>query len=129
MNFFFASFTLLFWSLHSVSNHLFFGNVFAVVSLLGPIKVTTNSGDEVKRPRNGYLRQGQAFQPDIDDRKVYEEQLRFYMVANNITDATKKRSILLTPLRGMACQKQYVRVSIARSVHRVQKGSVSFAWR
>ena len=31
-----------------------------------------------------------------DDWEVYEEQLRFYMVANNITDAAKKRSILLT---------------------------------
>ena len=36
------------------------------------------------------------FNPKTDDWEVYEEQLRFYMVANNITDATKKRSILLT---------------------------------
>ena len=37
-----------------------------------------------------------AFNPKADDWEVYEEQLRFYMVANNITDAAKKRSILLT---------------------------------
>ena len=37
-----------------------------------------------------------AFNPKTDDWKVYKEQLRFYMVANGITDATKKRSILLT---------------------------------
>jgi len=37
-----------------------------------------------------------AFNPKSDDWEVYEEQLRFYMVANNITDAAKKRSILLT---------------------------------
>ena len=36
------------------------------------------------------------FNPKADDLEVYEEQLRFYMVANNITDAAKKRSILLT---------------------------------
>ena len=37
-----------------------------------------------------------AFNPKADDWEVYEEQLRFYMVANNITDTAKKRSILLT---------------------------------
>ena len=37
-----------------------------------------------------------VFNPKADDWEVYEEQLRFYMVANNITDSTKKRSILLT---------------------------------
>ena len=36
------------------------------------------------------------FNPKADDWEVYEEQLRFYMVANNITDPAKKRSILLT---------------------------------
>ena len=37
-----------------------------------------------------------AFNPKTNDWEVYEEQLRFYMVANGINDATKKRSILLT---------------------------------
>ena len=36
------------------------------------------------------------FNPKTDDWEVYEERLRFYMAANNITDATLKRSILLT---------------------------------
>ena len=36
------------------------------------------------------------FNPKANDWEVYEEQLRFYMVANNITDPAKKRSILLT---------------------------------
>ena len=36
-----------------------------------------------------------AFNPKSDEWEVYEE-LRFYLLANNITDATKKRSILLT---------------------------------
>ena len=34
-----------------------------------------------------------AFNPKADD---WEEQLRCYMIANNITDSAKKRSILLT---------------------------------
>ena len=37
-----------------------------------------------------------AFNPKVDDWEIYEEQLRFFMAANNITDATKKCSILLT---------------------------------
>ena len=36
------------------------------------------------------------FNPKTDDWDVYEERLRFYMAANNITDATLQRSILLT---------------------------------
>ena len=58
-------------------------------------RVTTFTGDEVKLTFDGYLRQSQAVQPKADDWEVYEEQLCFYMVANNITDAIKKRSILL----------------------------------
>jgi len=37
-----------------------------------------------------------AFNPRTDDWEVYQERLQFYMVANGIEDATKKRSILLT---------------------------------
>ena len=36
------------------------------------------------------------FNPKTDDWEVYQERLRFYMAANNITDATLQRSILLT---------------------------------
>ena len=36
------------------------------------------------------------FNPKADDWKVYKEQMRFYMVANSITDPAKKRLILLT---------------------------------
>ena len=37
-----------------------------------------------------------AFNPKTDEWEVYEEQLRFYMVANGIDDGARKRSILLT---------------------------------
>ena len=37
-----------------------------------------------------------SFNSKTDEWEIYEEQLRFYMVANNISDPTKKRSILLT---------------------------------
>ena len=37
-----------------------------------------------------------AFNPKADDWEVCEEQLRFCMVANNITDSAKERLILLT---------------------------------
>ena len=37
-----------------------------------------------------------AFNPKTDEWEVYEEQLRFYMVANGIDDGAKKCSILLT---------------------------------
>ncbi len=36
------------------------------------------------------------FNPKVDDWEVYEQQLWFYLHANGITDAKKKRSILLT---------------------------------
>ena len=36
------------------------------------------------------------FNPKVDDWEVYEEKLRFYLAANDITDAKKQRSILLT---------------------------------
>ena len=36
------------------------------------------------------------FNPKVDDWEVYEEKLRFYLAANDITDGAKKRSILLT---------------------------------
>ena len=36
------------------------------------------------------------FNPKVGNWEVYEEQLSFYMQANGITDAAKKRSILLT---------------------------------
>lgn len=36
------------------------------------------------------------YNPKSDDWDVYEEKLHFYMDANGITDAKKKRSILLT---------------------------------
>ena len=36
------------------------------------------------------------FNPKADDWEVYEEKLRFYLSANDITDAKKKPSILLT---------------------------------
>ena len=36
------------------------------------------------------------FNPKVNDWEVYKEQLCFYMVVSSITDATKKRSILLT---------------------------------
>jgi len=57
--------------------------------------VTTLTGDEVKLTMATYGKV-KAFNPKADDWEVYEEQLRFFMVANNITDAAKKRSILLT---------------------------------
>lgn len=37
-----------------------------------------------------------AFNPAVDDWDIYEEKLQFYFSANGITDASRKRSILLT---------------------------------
>ena len=36
------------------------------------------------------------FNPAVDDWTIYQEKLKFYFSANGITDAKKKRSILLT---------------------------------
>ena len=36
------------------------------------------------------------FNPKVDDWEIYEEKLRFYLAANDTTDAKKQRSILLT---------------------------------
>ena len=36
------------------------------------------------------------FNPAVDDWIIYEEKLQFYFAANGITDAARKRSILLT---------------------------------
>ena len=47
--------------------------------------------------RHGYLRlKIKPYNPKSDEWDVYEEKLHFYMDANGITDAKKKRSILLT---------------------------------
>ena len=52
------------------------------------------SGNEVKLTVATYGKV-KPFKPK-DDWEVYEEQLHFYMVANNITNTAKKWSILLT---------------------------------
>ena len=65
------------------------------ISSIELVCVTTLTGDEVKLTMATYGKV-KAFNPKSGDWEVYEEQLRFYMVANNITDAAKKRSILLT---------------------------------
>ena len=36
-----------------------------------------------------------AFDPSKEDWTTYEERLRYYFVANDVTDGAKKRSILL----------------------------------
>ena len=40
-----------------------------------------------------------AFDPSKEDLTSYEERLRYYFVANDVTDGTKKRSILLAACR------------------------------
>lgn len=54
----------------------------------------TTSGNEVKALMATYGKV-RPLNPKSDEWDIYEEQLSFYLVANNITDQTKKHSILL----------------------------------
>ena len=66
----------------------------SVQSYFALLNVTTFPGHEVKLTMATYGKV-KAFNLKADDWEVYEEQLRFYMVANNITDTTKVKQTWL----------------------------------